>query len=313
MRSLGLAVVALAFTASPATAAVIELEDHYCGCDGSSGDTDTVGIIVRAAPGELNRITVRGMPRGVLIQDAGAPLTGRCRPSPARGRFCRGVLFDGVSVYLHDGDDRIQHDFGGYIDGGPGDDEIVGSSSLGATFRLAGGPGADRLEAHTVSGSTVSYASHTDGVTVRLDGLANDGAVGEGDNVLGTITGIAGGSGDDRLELGASGGGLFGGDGADTLLGSPEHDTMDGGDGNDELLAGAGNDYLSGGAGADLLSGGPDLDEVAYGGPEPLQLSIGDGPNDGAPGEGDDIRGDVESLTGGRGDDLLIGDDDPTG
>jgi hypothetical protein len=53
------------------------------------------------------------------------------------------------------------------------------------------------------------------------------------------------------------------------------------------------------------------LDEVAYGGRDPLYLSIGDGANDGAEAEGDDIREDIESLTGGTGSDILIGDDDP--
>jgi Ca2+-binding RTX toxin-like protein len=306
MRSLGLALLALAFTASPATAAVIEFEDHFCGCDGSSGDEDTVGIIVRAAPGELNRMTVRTMPRGILIHDEGAPLTGRCRPSPSGGRFCRGA-FDGVEVHLGDGDDRLQHDAGGLVDAGPGDDEIVGTQN---TFRFLGGPGADRLEATGMSGSSVSYLDHTEGVTVRLNGLADDGAPGEGDNVLGNITGIGGGAGNDQLEAGPTASGLSGEGGDDTLVGSPEHDSLHGGDGNDELLAGEGNDYLTGAGGADVLSGGPGLDEVAYGGIEPLHLSIGDGPGDGAAGEGDDIREDIEGLTGGSGPDVLIGDED---
>jgi hypothetical protein len=49
---------------------------------------------------------------------------------------------------------------------------------------------------------------------------------------------------------------------------------------------------------------------VTYGGVLPLRLSIGDGPNDGAAGEGDDIRDDVEAIGGGQGDDLLVGDAD---
>jgi hypothetical protein len=49
---------------------------------------------------------------------------------------------------------------------------------------------------------------------------------------------------------------------------------------------------------------------VSYGAVEPLRLSIGDGANDGVEGEGDNIREDVEGLTGGRGDDVLIGDGD---
>ncbi len=107
-----------------------------------------------------------------------------------------------------------------------------------------------------------------------------------------------------------AGSGLFGEGGADTLVGSPERDTLAGGDGADQLLAGDGDDYLTGGAGADSLGGGLGIDEVSYGGSEPLRLSIGDGPNDGAAGEGDDIHDDVENLIGGTGSDILIGDDD---
>jgi Ca2+-binding RTX toxin-like protein len=310
MRSLGLALVALSFSASPAAAAVIEFEDHFCNCDGSSGDTDTIGIIVRAAPGEPNRMTVRQMPRGILIQDEGAPLTGRCRPSSSGGRFCRGTRFDGVSVYLDDGDDHVQSDVGGLFDGGAGAEELSGSSAVGSNFQFSGGPGADRFEATGGASGTVMYADHTQAVTVRLNGLADDGAAGEGDNVLGNVTGMVGGSADDWLEAGPNGSSVSGGPGSDTLLGSPHADTVNGGDGDDQLVAGDGDDFLTGAAGADVLSGGPGLDEVSYGGPAPLQLSIGDGPNDGVAGEGDDIREDVENLIGGRGPDVLIGDDD---
>jgi Ca2+-binding RTX toxin-like protein len=306
MRPFALALVALALSAGPASAATIEFEDHFCGCDGSSGDEDTRGIIVRAAPGELNNMSVRGTPRGILIVDSGAALTGRCRRSSSGGRFCRGV-YDGVDVELGDGNDRLQHEYGGLIQAGTGDDEVLASRG---TFVFAGGPGADRFEASGTQSASVVYDDHMEGVSVRLNGLADDGAPGEGDNVLGMVTGMRGGSGNDSLVAGPARSGLFGGGGNDTLVGSPERDTVSGGDGDDELSGGDGDDYLDGGAGADLLGGGAGLDEVAYGGSEPLRLSIGDGPNDGAPGEGDDIREDIESLTGGRGDDVLIGDDD---
>ena len=42
-------------------------------------------------------------------------------------------------------------------------------------------------------------------------------------------------------------------------------------------------------------------------------LSIGDGANDGAAGENDDIREDVEALAGGSENDVLIGTPDRTG
>jgi hypothetical protein len=307
MRPLLLALVGLALLAPSASAAVIEIEEHFCGCDPSSGEEDTRGIVVRAAPGEANAVTVTRSPRGIVIQDPGAPLSGRCRPARTGGRFCRGE-FDGVDVFLGDGDDRLVHGTaGGSVDAGPGDDDI---RVMNAIFLLTGGPGADRLDATGALSASVSYADHADAVTVQLNGIADDGAAGEGDNVLGPVTGLTGGAGDDLLESGPVAGGLFGGGGDDTLVGSPERDSLNGGDGDDELLGGGGNDYLTGALGADVLSGGDGLDEASYGGPEPLRLSIGDGANDGAASEGDDIRGDIESLTGGRGDDLLIGDED---
>ena len=82
------------------------------------------------------------------------------------------------------------------------------------------------LDATGSTGASVSYADHTDAVTIRLNGLADDGAAGEGDNVLGPVTGITGGAGDDTLEAGPTASGLFGGGGADTLVGSPERDTV---------------------------------------------------------------------------------------
>jgi hypothetical protein len=288
MRSLGLAFLVLAFGASPASAAVIDIEEHFCGCDPSSGDEDTRTLLVTGAPGEQNVISVERSPRGIVVKDAGAPLTGRCRPTlSGDGRFCRGA-FDGVEVSLGDGDDQVR---------------------VATHFaELSGGPGADLLDATGSDGASVTYADHTEGVTVRLNGLADDGAPGEGDNVLGPVTGITGGEGDDRLEAGPAASSLVGAGGDDTLVGSPQGDSLNGGDGDDGLSGGDGNDHLTGAGGADDLSGGAGIDEAAYGGAQPLQLSIGDGANDGAAGEGDDIRGDIEALAGGSGDDVLIGD-----
>ena len=309
MRPFALALLALALSASPARAAVIEIEDHFCGCDGSSGETDTRGIVVTAAPGEVNVITVRRVPRGIVIEDSGAPLTGRCRPMSTGGRFCRGE-YDGVDVQLGDGDDRLEHSTaGGAIGGGPGDDDIRVTT---AHYALTGGPGADRMDATGALDASVSYADRTEAVTVRLNGLADDGEAGEGDNVIGAVTNLTGGAGSDVLEAGAAGSGLFGGDGADRLVGSPERDTLSGGAGDDELIAGDGDDFLSGEGGADVFRGGPGIDEVSYNGAQdPLRLTIGGGADDGTAGEGDDIGDDVENLTGGDGDDLLVGSDGP--
>jgi Ca2+-binding RTX toxin-like protein len=300
MRSLGFAFLALVLGATPASAAVVELDDRSSPED----DVATFAIVVRAAPGEANAISVRQVPGGIAIEDTGAPLTGACEPSDS-GRFCPGAYGE-VDVLLGDGSDSLDHSLSGFVSAGPGDDDIRVAAGF---FGLVGGPGADRLDATGATGASVSYADHSTGVAVRLNGLADDGSAGEGDNVLGAVTGITGGSGHDLLEAGPLSSGVFGGDGHDRLLGSAGRETLNGGAGDDELLAGGGNDFLSGEAGADVLSGGAGLDEVSYGGGAPMRLSIGDGPNDGAAGEGDDVRDDVEALSSGFGPDVLIGNE----
>ena len=305
MRAIGLAILALALFAPTASAAVIEIEDRFCGCDGSSGDEDTKELIVRAAPGEPNRISVRVEPGRVVIEDSGAPLTGSCDSVGPGSRICRGS-YTGIHVDLGDGDDQIDlRDLGGSVDGGPGDDDIV---VAGPPFQLLGGAGADLLDARLAPGSGIYYTDHTADVTVRVNGLADDGSVGEGDNVLGSLGSIQGGSGNDTLESGADAASLAGGAGNDTLVGSPEGESLIGQEGDDDISGGGGNDMLAGEAGADLLAGGPGHDEASYAGAqEPLRLSIGDGPGDGAVGENDDIQADVEDLVGGRRADVMIG------
>jgi len=49
MRSLGLAVLTLVLFTPSASAAVIEIRENCCGCDGSSGDEDTRGDRARRA------------------------------------------------------------------------------------------------------------------------------------------------------------------------------------------------------------------------------------------------------------------------
>jgi RTX calcium-binding nonapeptide repeat (4 copies) len=302
MRSLGLALLILAFSASGADAAVIEFDDRSSPED----NEPTIAIVVRAAPGETNAITVTRSAGGIMIEDIGAPLTGECQPSGS-GRFCAGANFGVVDVFLGDGNDSLDHGFFGAVEGGAGDDDIRVTNGI---FSLVGGAGADRLDATAATEASVSYFDHTDGVSVRVNGLADDGVPGEGDNVMGAITSIGGGHGNDYLESGPVTGSLFGADGNDILVGNADRNYLTGGPGDDQLLAGDGSDSLVGDAGADILSGGGGLDEVTYGGVVPLRLSIGNGPNDGAAGEGDDIRDDVEAIGGGQGDDVLIGDSD---
>lgn len=97
-----------------------------------------------------------------------------------------------------------------------------------------------------------------------------------------------------------------GGPGDDTLYDAPGADELSGGEGDDLLWMDSGPD-----ADADVVSGGPGYDRASYGqwrgSDGPLRLSIDDVANDGIPGEGDNIRSDVEALNGGHAGDVLVG------
>ena len=112
---------------------------------------------------------------------------------------------------------------------------------------------------------------------VADDGSASDGPVGARDNVVSDVEN------------------LVGGNGADSLTGS------------------AVNNSLDGGAGADRFSGLGGLDLVTYSTrTAPLTVTIDGTANDGGTSDGpagarDNVRLDVESLTGGSGADSLTG------
>jgi Ca2+-binding RTX toxin-like protein len=167
-----------------------------------------------------------------------------------------------------------------------------------------------------------------DGAAVTIRGTrGNDHLVGTpGDDV------IAGLGGDDVIE------GL---DGRDRICGGPGTDRLDGGAGPDTLLGEDGDDTLKDGEytceafcqwgpelvlTGDVLSGGAGRDRADYSHRTAgVELSLDGAANDGAQGEGDVIRADVEIvvggssgdfITGGAGDDTLLsgaGDDDVVG
>jgi hypothetical protein len=302
-------VLAMGLLASPAAATTIRFEYEDCACDPSSGDEGTTTMIVRGAPGERNDLTVRRRPRGMLVEDRGAPLSG-CRRSRRGGRFCAG-WFDMVDVSLGDGDDRLELSAPtlGTIRDGPGDDTVIADSGV---LVFEAGEGSDRLEALPGASADVSYADRSLGVSVRVNGLPDDGALGERDNVLGNISRLDGGRGNDLLEAASQETTLAGGAGDDRLVGGPGPDVVWSGEGDDVVDAGAGDDDIEGGPGADVMGGGPGRDLVTYrSATAPLRVTLGDGPGDGAPGENDHVLPDVEDLEGSSGDDVLVGDDGP--
>ena len=174
---------------------------------------------------------------------------------------------------------------------------------------LGGGPGID----------SISVFNRLTGVTIDLDGVADDGASCpgascEGDNVMPDVETVNGGEGNDILtgngganrlrgeqgndQLNALGGDdeLLGEDGDDLLRGGAGADELSAGEGTDLLLGEAGDDFLAAEAldlAADAYSGGPGTDtvdfvglegngQVVYGGIHfPLRVSLDGRANDG--------------------------------
>ena len=146
------------------------------------------------------------------------------------------------------------------VRGGGGNDSINGQAGNDTLF---GGDGNDVIEGGTDADSmvghggidTLSYASDSAGVTVRLFNGTASGGHAAGDTFSG-FENLEGGSGNDFLVGDAGANVLTGNDGDDTLQGGSGNDILDGGNDNDRLDGAVGDDTLLGGGGADTLVGG---------------------------------------------------------
>lgn len=122
----------------------------------------------------------------------------------------------------------------------------------------------------------------------------------------------------------ATGQGIAGTGLADTLLGTDYDDTLTGGAGNDQLAAGAGsdvlygglgndvldgeagNDTLEGGIGNDLIYGGAGMDTALFSGAKQVVVNLAiTAPQN--TGQGRDTLRDIENITSGSGNDMLLG------
>jgi hypothetical protein len=165
--------------------------------------------------------------------------------------------------------------------------------------------GAFAVTATAVEGTpiiiTVNGTSGSDIIRLQYDGA----------NITDTINGITsspipisqvsgiqvfGNAGADKITIKPSmpatlGVSVFGGNGADTIIGGPGNDTLNGGNGKDSITAGSGDDLLIGGKGPDTLIAGSGIDSLKGGkGDDSL---LGGAAND--------------SLRGGAGDNILHG------
>ena len=158
------------------------------------------------------------------------------------------------------------------INGGPGDDAFEGIPGEGlfgsnppsqGTDTYVGGGGSD----------AVLYTGRGENLSLSLDGVANDGAPGENDNIAPDVTTVLGGTGDDVITGNGYANALTGDSGNDVITGGGGDDRLFGGPGSDRLDSGPGQDYLEGDDGNDVLTGGPNVD--TFYGEDPLCASNG--------------------------------------
>ena len=228
--------------------------------------------VVTGRGNELRYVAVAGEENGVVItvtgstyqviDTAGITAATGCTQIDAFTARCTATIFR-INVTLGDGNDFLQSEpaTSTSADGGSGNDTLISGAGTGT---LTGGDGDDslngRLGADSMSGGsgtdTVRYANHTAAVVVTLDDVANDGVVGESDNVRSDVENVFGGSGGDLITGDADANDLNGASGNDTLNGMAGADELVGAIGNDTLNGGDQPDLLDGGAGADKANGG---------------------------------------------------------
>jgi Ca2+-binding RTX toxin-like protein len=158
-----------------------------------------------------------------------------------------------------DGNDKVDGGDGAdVIRGGAGDDTLKSDPmETHSADVIDGGPGRDAITDWMAGDPATAQVP-----TVTLDGVADDGFPGEGDNVInmeivesyGALR-FVGTDADDIATASEVGNRaeLTGKGGNDKLKGSDSDDVIDGGAGNDDLAAGYGNDTIVGGPGQDKI------------------------------------------------------------
>lgn len=148
------------------------------------------------------------------------------------------------------GDDVLRAGVGNdQVFGGPGTDYVNGGD---VGFFYAGGDGTDFIRGGD-GNDYAEYQYRSDGLTLRLDGTARSGGIGENDTINTDVENVLSGAGNDTIIGNELANCLTGGDGADSIFGNGGVDAILGSRGSDRVYGGAGFDnlYLSGDATAD--------------------------------------------------------------
>jgi Ca2+-binding RTX toxin-like protein len=281
--------------------------------------------LLNAVLSDIGTVTVTGSDGAdtIVVTREGENVRVRVEPEGFEQTFPAADVMR-VTLMAGDGDDTITFDdtvgVPLRIEGRGGNDTITGGA--GADTILAGdgddvidgGRGADMIFGDT-GNDTLTYASRTQPLVVFMDGAANDGEAGEGDNVDGSIDTIFGGSGADRIDAQGQPGSkaLYGNHGNDTLTGGDGNDRLNGGLGDNHLRGAPGDDDLLGRNGRDVFHGDAGIDTVTYyyvDNPAGAVNVVLNGRSvSGAPGERDALREDVENVIGTNFNDTLTGSD----
>jgi Ca2+-binding RTX toxin-like protein len=186
------------------------------------------------------------------------------------------------------------------VRGGGGPDVVDGGADDAESDDVSGGDGDDQVRGNAGDDALAGDAGDD---TLEGGGGADDASGGGGnDNVTGGpgIDVVAGGAGNDTLDGSAIG--PVGEDGADTV---------NGGEGNDAIEGGDGDDTMAGGPGVDTMSGESGRDTVEYTtAASSVTVTLNNRADDGERRERDNVRTDVENVSGGGVRDTFTGSRD---
>ena len=251
-----------------------------------------------AADGETNNVSVFVSGGKLTIADAAPVRAGTGCTLNACGDAECPLKAAVINVLLRDRNDSIVYraPHRASVSGEAGDDIFLGGlrqTDTGRTVQPAFYFGNDGRD-------TISYAAADRGV--RVDTEDNPGGARTED----------GRPGIDLESVGRDVEKIEGSSFSDVLFGSTGNDNITGRAGNDELGGGAGSDFFfedqGGRNGADSIHGGDGNDRVSYAGrTSGVNVSLDNVRNDGEPGEGDLVFANVENITAGNGDDILVG------
>jgi Ca2+-binding RTX toxin-like protein len=201
-------------------------------------------------------VTINGNGGNDKLKDAWSAFTGRTlNGGPGDDEI---LGYDGNDT-LDGGDGNDNLDGGSGNDrvlGGTGNDEVDGDGydEMGSDF-VDGGPGYDYVDGW----EDPELLDKNPSVDITLDGVANDGRPGENDNVVGvedfemyTVGRIVGTDAREKIVIYNPAN-----SGPSTLVGNGGDDELAGQDMNDTVDGGAGHDQVEGGLGNDTVTGGP--------------------------------------------------------